>query len=291
MTAISTLQCVERGLITLDEPVYGVLPELSALMVATGEGIEQPKEPINLRKLLTHSSGLVYAFKAGNTVHSADNATRYYPLAPPALQAAVGNVDRTFTHPIPEAFNLPLMFEPGEGWMYSPGHDWTGLLIKRLTNLSLEEYFNQNIWSRLGLQEPYPTFDIDKHPARKSKLLQVAERDATTSGLKPSIYPPGESPPDECGGQGLVCDVPSYVAVLADIVSQSSKLLKQESIKELFAPQFKPDSAAMKGLKAMSWVFGGQTGNDPDAEVNYALGGLLITGKSKVLGTPANTLM
>lgn len=61
VTAIAALQCVERGLITLDEPVYGVLPELSALMIATGEGMEQTKEPINLRKLLTHSSGLVYA--------------------------------------------------------------------------------------------------------------------------------------------------------------------------------------------------------------------------------------
>lgn len=175
--------------------------------------------------------------------------------------------------------------------MYSPGHDWTGLLIKRLTNLSLEEYFNQNIWSQLGLQQPYPTFDINKHPERKSKLLQVAERDTATGGLKPGMYPPGESPPDEWGGQGLVCDVPSYVAVLADIVSESPKLLKEQSIKELFAPHFKPDSPAMKGLKAMSWVFGGQIGNDPDAKVNYALGGLLITEKSKVLGTPANTLM
>lgn len=175
--------------------------------------------------------------------------------------------------------------------MYGPGYDWAGLLVKRVTGMGLEDYFNANIWSRLGLQAPYPTFDIDKQPERKAKLLQVAQRDETSGGLKAGIYLPGESPADECGGQGLVADISSYVAVLADIVSKSPKLLKAESIRELFTPEFKPDSAAMKGLKTMSWVFGGQTGNDPDAEVNYSVGGLLLTGKSKVLGTPAKTLM
>jgi len=61
ITTIAALQCVERGLITLDEPVYGVLPELSALLVASGEGFEKQKKTITLRTLLTHTSGLVYA--------------------------------------------------------------------------------------------------------------------------------------------------------------------------------------------------------------------------------------
>lgn len=61
VTAIAVLQCIERGLITLDEPVYGVLPELSALLVSTESGSEKPQNAITLRNMLTHSSGMVYA--------------------------------------------------------------------------------------------------------------------------------------------------------------------------------------------------------------------------------------
>lgn len=36
MTSIAAMQCVERGQITLDEPVSGVLPELKSPDILTG---------------------------------------------------------------------------------------------------------------------------------------------------------------------------------------------------------------------------------------------------------------
>jgi len=154
----------------------------------------------------------------------------------------------------------------------------------------LENYFNKNIWSCVGLQAPYPTFDINLQPERKAKLLQVTER-MPTGGLKSTVYAPGESPPDECGGHGLVTDIPSYVAVLADIVSESPKLLKPETLKLMFEPQLKPNSPSTQGLNALRFIYDVQTGSDPEVEVNFGLGGLLLMGKSKTVGTPKNTLL
>lgn len=69
MTAIAALQCVERGLLVLDDDIATILPEwkdrnlLLGFEQSTGAPIlEKIDDKISLRMLLTHSSGLGYAF-------------------------------------------------------------------------------------------------------------------------------------------------------------------------------------------------------------------------------------
>jgi len=69
ITHIAALQCVERGLTTLDEPVYSHLPELGNLkVISQNQGpdasarpflLRFPTKNITLRHLLSHSSGIV----------------------------------------------------------------------------------------------------------------------------------------------------------------------------------------------------------------------------------------
>jgi CubicO group peptidase (beta-lactamase class C family) len=67
LATIAVLQCVEKGLLTLDEPVGRVLPELAEpdLLYGFDEASNKPlirkaKNKITMRQLLTHSSGLAY---------------------------------------------------------------------------------------------------------------------------------------------------------------------------------------------------------------------------------------
>lgn len=69
VTAISVLQCVEKGLLSLDDDVSTILTEfknpdiLIGFKDDTGEPIyEKAKTSITLRMLLTHHSGLGYTF-------------------------------------------------------------------------------------------------------------------------------------------------------------------------------------------------------------------------------------
>lgn len=69
MTAIAALQCVEKGLLNLDDDISTVLPEWKEREVllgfdeATGSPLlEKAEGKISLRMLLTHSSGLGYTF-------------------------------------------------------------------------------------------------------------------------------------------------------------------------------------------------------------------------------------
>jgi CubicO group peptidase (beta-lactamase class C family) len=64
IAAIAALQSVERGLITLDEPVDQYLPELASQPIIDMDGSEIKLRPatksITLRQLITHSSGASY---------------------------------------------------------------------------------------------------------------------------------------------------------------------------------------------------------------------------------------
>lgn len=54
---------------------------------------------------------------------------------------------------VEEKATLPLLFEPGTGWMYGCGLEWVGKLIERVNNVSLEEYMKKNIWEPLGIKD------------------------------------------------------------------------------------------------------------------------------------------
>jgi CubicO group peptidase (beta-lactamase class C family) len=67
LTTVAAMQCVERGLVSLDEDLSKHLPEFNDLEVLEGfeEGSHEPKfrkpeNKITLRQLLTHSSGMGY---------------------------------------------------------------------------------------------------------------------------------------------------------------------------------------------------------------------------------------
>jgi CubicO group peptidase (beta-lactamase class C family) len=69
LTAICAVQCVEKGLLNLEDDISAVLPEWKTRNVLLGfeEGTGKPisreaKGTINLRMLLTHNSGMGYPF-------------------------------------------------------------------------------------------------------------------------------------------------------------------------------------------------------------------------------------
>lgn len=113
------MQCVERGQISLDEPVERILPELSNLDIikprssSAGVGgqpftLEPSTKKITLRHLLTHTSGLT--LDANKPLVAAWRASRQE-----GLMALSGKLI--------EGYVVPLSYEPGEGWSYSGGID------------------------------------------------------------------------------------------------------------------------------------------------------------------------
>src|SRR6202012_4071704 len=132
LASICALQCVERGQITLDEPVGKIVPEIANPKIVkldeSAEGgftLTPAKTAITLRQLLTHTSGNAYEW--GDPRLSA-----WRKAQPPVPQEQKGKTAVTY--------NTPLLFEPGEGWVYGGSLDWAGEIAGRLNNMSLGDY-------------------------------------------------------------------------------------------------------------------------------------------------------
>ena len=107
VTSVGAMQHVEQGRLQLDQPIGGVLPELSAPQVLEGfddagkPRLRPAKQPITLRHLLTHTAGFAYP------VWDAELA-RYIK----ATDTPSGNTGKL------ASIRLPLVFDPGDRWEY-----------------------------------------------------------------------------------------------------------------------------------------------------------------------------
>lgn len=288
ITHIAALQCVELGLITLDEPLYSYLPELEKLNVIsiTRDGhledstrlflLQSPVNKITLRHLLSHSSGIDY--ESNPLIQEWRASTGQEPKADyhPIIDYESTNYDY---QPDAEAFSTPLLFEPGEGWMYGASIEWTSLLISRLTKQPLGQYIQEHIFESLGMTSS--TYHPQNHPNIYSRILEMVMRDG--DDLVPIKFPVRE----------LVSSVPDIAALLADLISGSSRLLKQDSIELLFAPQFAPSSAALSLLRRDTETYAAPAGipsSMMEAPVNHSLAALVVEEELSLSHMPAGTV-
>ncbi|KAJ3940587.1 uncharacterized protein N0V96_009592 [Colletotrichum fioriniae] len=231
ITAIAALQCVERGQIKLDDEVYDVLPELKDFEVLghdqSGNVTLHPhKEKITLRHLLSHTSGV------GVDVFD------------PRLQAwrmSRGEHPQAFSGDSKKAYTIPLLFEPGHSWAYGGGVEWAGILVERLNKMKLGEYMKTNIFEPLGMNST--TFHPDRDTAIKERLVETSTR-ISDGTLVPMEGPYPAVTEDDSGAMGLVSSVPDLAKLTNDLLQTKPTLLSEESLKELFSPQFSADSSS-----------------------------------------------
>lgn len=241
MTSICTLQLVERGKLTLDEAVYPHIPELKDFKILQtfdneGKPVEvQHTKPITLRTLLTHQSGLTY-----DAMHPKLLAWLAYRGRKPSTGAT-----------LLKRFDAPLTFEPGESWMYGSGADYAGLLIERVTGLTLEEYMRQNLWEPLGIKDM--TFQLKSRPDMKDRMADMSKRDEGSTKVRYTQErmgfqeENGEEVQSCMGGQGVFTSAGEYIKVLKALLTtdEDEKLLKKDTIKEFFKPQLCESGSAV----------------------------------------------
>lgn len=179
---------------------------------------------ITLRQLLTHTAGMAYE------------------ALDPQLSAWRENTPegkRTYDDAFMSKYLMPLIYEPGESWMYSQSIDWVGKLVERANNSTLEAYMQQHIWDPLGIQDI--TFHLEKKERVKRNAAEMTAR-VPESGL----LVPGENEyfieqiGYEAGGAGLWSSAPDYLKVLSSILRDDGKLVKSESVAEMFKAQLSP---------------------------------------------------
>ncbi len=118
-TTLAVMTLVERGDIRLDQPLGRYLKEFR----------RKDLEGITIRRLLTHTAGLV-AIPTSGSVNGG------FPKATAALA------------------RLPLDFPPGQGFQYSDtGFLLLGEVVRRVSGLPLDRYLDKHVFKPLGLKD------------------------------------------------------------------------------------------------------------------------------------------
>ncbi|KAH8424224.1 serine hydrolase domain-containing protein [Aspergillus melleus] len=294
ITTIAALQCVEQDLFGLDDDVSTILVELKDPKILTGfdettgnATLVPAKNKITLRHLLTHASGIAYDFIDPLLMRWKTSTTGQAP-------------DMTSTEPILEKIDVPLLFEPGEGWEYGYSMDWTGTLISRLNNMSLDAYVQKHVAEPLGIKDM--TFHLEKNDLVRSNLADFNLREGGNSQYGTPADPNGsiswmpghlyaDTVVDEYGGWGIYTSGPSFLKVLASILRDDGKLLRSETIDSMFKQQLSSDSKDMlKTTLSVPEVNNYLGGTPLGLEKGYGLGGLLMLEDSSASGNNAGTM-
>lgn len=319
ITHIAALQLVERGILNLDESVLEFLPELSSCELITGIDkddqrillTQQTKQPITLRHLLLHTSGL--------SEHDVVDLRYGWDAADRAMAGAFDDND----HPIAQNFAIPLIFEPGEGFAYGYSIHWTQLLMTRACGVEVPfiKYIQENIFDPLGMASSsyVPRKKEEKEKGVWARRLQMVERkskweieraeakakaeaEADAKAAFDAAYADPHGPgikkvADEVEGdfepgtvlidaedqqQGLMCSMSDMGRLLSALLSSSPTLLKDKANYDLLLTgQFEPGSTSLGDLRKEKDNYKFVTGRDYALDnlapaVNWSMGGLVV---------------
>ncbi|MBN3764303.1 serine hydrolase domain-containing protein [Burkholderia sp. Ac-20365] len=147
VTSAAVMMLIEEDRLALDAPVAQWLPELAAPRVLcdpTGplDHTEPARTPVTVLDLLTHRAGFAYHFTSTGQLADA--------------YASVFNGLESAHKPdawLARIATLPLMFHPGSRWHYGIATDVLGVLIGRISGLTLGEFFRTRIFEPLGMRD------------------------------------------------------------------------------------------------------------------------------------------
>ncbi len=137
-TGLMTL--LEEGRFTLFDSLAKYVPAFAGVKVREPDGsLVKPARPIQLRDLMTHTSGLTYHFVEDSPLIKAYQGSRL--LDPKcSLEAAIDDLAR-----------FPLAFQPGTRWRYSVGIDVVGRVIEVISGKPLGDFLRERLFEPLGM--------------------------------------------------------------------------------------------------------------------------------------------
>ncbi|MCC5808778.1 MAG: beta-lactamase family protein [Ectothiorhodospiraceae bacterium] len=169
VTSVAAMMLYEEGAFQLDDPVARFLPEFTDMQVVVGGDADAPVlEParslITLRHLLTHTAGFTYDF---GQVSPVDALYRRHGINFSAAEGSLAEM-------VGRLAELPLQFHPGTQWNYGVSTDVLGRVVEVISGQSLDEFFQQRIFSPLGMHDT--AFHVDEAKLDRFAAMYTSSR-------------------------------------------------------------------------------------------------------------------
>ena len=226
ITSVAIMMLMEEGKLKLDDPITKWMPEFAGMHVlASATGPVTDKAPaerdITVEDLLTHRSGLAYAFASVGPIAQAHEDVLGSPLASP--HGPDEWLERLGT--------LPLSYPPGERFHYSHATDVLGFLVARIDGKSLGQALHDRIFAPLGMTDT----DFWVPSEKRERMAKLYKVNPDGPGLLDASFPLGDTPSAfEAGGGGLISTADDYLKFARMMLGKGEvdgvRLLKPETV-------------------------------------------------------------
>jgi len=206
----------EEARVHLNDPVAKFLPAFGATRVLDRDGsLVAQARPMEVRDLLTHTSGLTYDFMEDTPVGEMYREARI-----------MNDASRSLEEVIDELAGIPLASQPGARWHYSVGIDVAARLVEVISGQPLGRFMQERLFGPLNMTDTgfgvddaevdrlaamYGLPDLFGEGHTRSALIEAA-----LSGFNERIdvsatYPIGTPEVFVRGGIGLFSTIGDYI--------------------------------------------------------------------------------
>lgn len=231
ITAAAILKQVDRGIISIDDPLEKFIPEFADMEIGTldenGEVviIRKASEKIRILHLLNHTSG-VGSLELGN---------KLFADLSPEKKVDLKSIADAYT-------TLPLAFEPGSMTAYSPliAFDLLARVVEITSGKAYDKFLKEELFAPLGMVDTtfVPTEEqwgrmvhLHNLEGDRSSFLPL-DKNHTMSDLPLTYF---------CGGASLVSTVGDYSRFAEMLLAEGrtadgTQLISSELIKKMKTP-------------------------------------------------------
>ncbi len=269
---VAAMMMIEEGLISPNDPVSKYIPVFADVKVAVlaepadrdvspawvnpkgdipGHRFVPPDTPVTIYHLLTHTSGI----NSGGLGAAIDPLKRR-------------TSDDTLATYIPKLAKVPLDFQPGTRWSYSPrtGLDVVARIIEIVSETAFDEFLRERIFTPLEMNCSYFNLPSDK----ESKRVVMKGGDwAKLKDWGPTKYVSASG--------GLSSTAEDYLHFEQMLLNGGElfghRLLRPASVKMMSSNQvgdlYSGRTGRKKGMKGMGFGYTVAVTLDPDAAANH----------------------
>ena len=250
ITSVAVMTLYEEGHFLLNDPVDKYIPEFSDPQVVSeldedGNILSTvpATAPIQIIDLLTHTSGIGYAFVPSDVQKSYVDA---------------GIVDGLTIRNVSLASQMrllaeqPLQFQPGSKFAYGLNTDLLGYLVEVVSGRSLDQYFFEEIFTPLQMHDSHFYLPQDKADrlvtlyAEEEGDLVVSQGDESDIFLDDPLYPIAGAQSYYSGGAGLSSTAHDYARFLQMLLNNGeldgARIISRKSVELMRTARFDLDN-------------------------------------------------
>ena len=266
ITGMATMILIDEGKLRLDQPLSDILPKYADMRVqrvpdGSITDLVAARQPITIRHLLTHTSGLGYSIIQNGPLKAAYVKAGLVPgqisRLPIAEIFGARNTWLTLAEFADRLAEMPLVYQPGSKWSYSVGLDLLGRVIEVVSGKSFDGFLQERLFDPLGMASTW--FRVPQ-----AELRRMTTNYGIMQGVLLPLDPGGASvfalqPAFPFGGSGLVSsprDYDRFLRMLLGFGKFEGKRVMGENAVRIGTSNLLPEGISTVGTFATGGGFG-----------------------------------